>query len=164
MVIKPRVFRSLCRARALLCRPYQEQPDGSPSIDEVARQVGLSSSHFTRLCEAVFGATPHQLRIDARLDQAKDLLAAGRLSVTEICMEVGFSSLGSFSVLFGRRVGTPPSHYQRRLRPMVQVPKSWFTPTLPGCLSLMAHLPADAFSQFSRSAQGAALARVAAGQ
>jgi AraC-like DNA-binding protein len=165
MVVKPRVFRSLCRARALLCKPAQEEPQRPPSIEEIAHQIGLSSSHFTRLCESVFGATPHQLRIDARLDQAKDLLAAGRLSVTEVCMEVGFSSLGSFSLLFGRRVGTPPSRYARR--PMVQVPDSFPAalplPRQPGCLSLMAHLPAGALSQFSRSTPAGPTSRLASG-
>jgi AraC-like DNA-binding protein len=151
MLVKPRVFRSLCRARALLCQP--EQPEQAPTIEEIARQVGLSPGHFTRLCESVFGATPHQLRIDARLQLAKGLLAAGRLSVTEVCIEVGFSSLGSFSLLFGQRVGVPPSRYQRRLRPVVQVPgpRTASFPSAPGCLSLMGQLPAGAFSQFSRS-------------
>jgi AraC-like DNA-binding protein len=50
--------------------------------------------------EALFGVTPHQFRIQTRLDAAKHLLATGHYSVTDVCMEVGFSSLGSFSALF----------------------------------------------------------------
>ncbi|WP_437984397.1 helix-turn-helix transcriptional regulator [Sorangium sp. So ce117] len=51
--------------------------------------------------------TPHQYRIRRRLDLAKQLLAAGHHSVTDVCMEVGFSSLGSFSALFAQRIGVP---------------------------------------------------------
>jgi AraC-like DNA-binding protein len=54
-------------------------------------------------------------------------------------MEVGFSSLGSFSDLFTRRVGETPSAYQRRMRPLVTVPGVVPRELMPGCLSLMAH-------------------------
>jgi len=100
----------------------------------------------------VFGLTPHQFRIQSRLDRARRLLALGQHSVTQVCMEVGFSSLGSFSDLFTRRVGATPSAYRRRVRAMVQVPGTLPRHLIPGCLSLMAALPPSAFSQFSRSA------------
>jgi AraC-like DNA-binding protein len=74
--------------------------------------------HFTfiRQFEALFGVTPHQYRIQARLDLAKQLLASGQYSVTDVCMEIGFSSLGSFITLFAQRVGEAPSAYRRRIR------------------------------------------------
>ena len=56
-------------------------------------------------------------------------------------MEVGFSSLGSFSTLFAARVGESPSAYRRRVRPMIQVPERR-RELMPGCLNLMARLPA----------------------
>jgi AraC-like DNA-binding protein len=135
------VFRRLCRARELLCDAH----DRSPSIPEVARASGMSPFHFIRRFEAVFGATPHQLRIHARLERAKQLLALGQHSVTEVCLEIGFESLGSFSDLFTRRVGEPPSAYRRRVRRLVAVPGVLPAEAFPGCLSLMRHLPADAF-------------------
>ena len=144
MLLKPAAFRSLCRARDLL-REIHEEP---PSIERVAREVGLSPYHFIRQFEAVFGATPHQFRIGARLDRAKELLASGRRSVTEVCMEVGCSSLGSFSDLFTRRVGEPPSAYQRRARASIQVPAWLARAPIPGCLGLMGRLPPDAFRNF----------------
>ena len=142
MLLKHEGFRSLCRARDLLCEVHDEPL----SIDEVARRVAISPSHFTRQFEALFGETPHQFRIRARLERAKQLLVSGRLSVTEVCMEVGFSSLGSFSDLFSRRLGLTPSAYRRTRRVLVQVPASLPTALAPGCLSLMARLPAGAFS------------------
>ena len=135
----------------------EEVPEDPVSIEDVAREVGISPFHFIRQFEAVFGLTPHQFRIQSRLDRARRLLAMGGHSVTDVCMEVGFSSLGSFSDLFTRRVGATPSAYQRRLRAMVQVPGTLPRALIPGCFSLMACLPAWAFSQFSRSAGGVLL-------
>jgi AraC-like DNA-binding protein len=150
MLLRHEVFRRLVRARDLL----QEVHDRPLTIDAVAKEVEISPFHFIRLFEAVFGCTPHQFRIQSRLDRAKTLLARGEHSVTDTCMEVGFSSLGSFSDLFARRVGTSPSAYRRRVRSMVQVPGTVPRDLIPGCLSLMCQLPAGAWSQFSRSASG----------
>ena len=110
---------------------------GPLSVDEVAREASMSTGHFIRLFAAVFGETPHQYRIRARLERAKHLLALDEGSVTEVCLEVGFSSLGSFSDLFARRVGVAPSEYRRRLRPLIQVPRTLPPVLVPGCLSLM---------------------------
>jgi AraC-like DNA-binding protein len=118
------------------------------SIGDVAIQVGISQFHFIRQFEAVFGLTPHQFRIRSRLDRAKDLLALGHLSVTDVCMEVGFSSLGTFSALFTRRIGTTPSAYRRKVRTMVQVPGTLPSALIPGCFGLMGLLPRSAFRNF----------------
>jgi len=141
MALDADAFRRLCRARELLCEPH-DQP---PSIREVARASGMSPYHFIRRFEAVFGATPHQLRIRSRLERAKQLLALGEHSVTEVCFAIGFESLGSFSDLFTRRIGEAPSVYRRRVRRMVAVPGSLPTEAFPGCLSLMRWFPAHAF-------------------
>ena len=141
MVLDADVFRRLCRAREILCAAH-ERP---PSIREVARATGISPFHFIRQFGAVFGQTPHQLRIRSRLDRAKQLLALGEHSVTEVCLEVGFESLGSFSDLFTRRIGETPSAYRRRVRVMVAVPGALPAEAFPGCLSLMRHLPPGAF-------------------
>ncbi|HXJ85452.1 MAG TPA: helix-turn-helix transcriptional regulator [Candidatus Binatia bacterium] len=120
-------------------------------MKHIANEVAISPYHFIRQFEAVFGITPHQFRIQTRLDQAKLLLAKGDLSVTEICMEVGFSSLGTFSDLFTRRFGAPPSLYKRSARAMVQVPGNYPQELFPGCLSLMGSLPATAFRNFQEA-------------
>jgi AraC-like DNA-binding protein len=136
-------FRRLCLARDLL----RVQREPSPSIAELAREVQISPFYFIRQFEALFGLTPHQFRIQTRLEAAKRLLATGDYSVTDVCMEVGFSSLGSFSTLFTRRVGEPPSMYRRRVRAMVQVPERRSADLTPGCLTLMCRLPPSAFSR-----------------
>jgi len=93
MLLRHEGFRRLCLARDLL----REIREPSPSIADIARDVRISPFHFIRQFEALFGVTPHQFRIQARLDAAKQLLASGRYSVTDVCLEVGFSSLGSVS-------------------------------------------------------------------
>jgi AraC-like DNA-binding protein len=140
-------FRRLCQARELLL-DVRESP---LSIKDLAREVRISPFHLIRQFEAVFGDTPHQFRQASRIELARHLLATGQQSVTEVCMEVGFSSLGSFSVLFTRRVGETPSEYQRRMRPMVTVPGIVPRELTPGCLTLMGRLPASAFSKLSPS-------------
>lgn len=140
-------FRRLCLARELL----REQREPSRSIAEIAREVQVSPFHFIRQFEAVFGVTPHQFRIQTRLDTAKHLLAGGHYSVTDVCMELGFSSLGSFSALFARKVGESPTAYRRRVRAFVQVPGTIPAELTPGCLTLMCRLPASAFSPSFRS-------------
>jgi AraC-like DNA-binding protein len=134
----------LCRAREMLAAV----DDHAVRVDDVAREVRMSPFHFIRQFGSVFGVTPHQFRIERRLEQARILLARGDHSVTDVCMEVGFSSLGSFSALFARRVGESPSAYQRRIRVKVSVPGCFQALLFPGCFSLLGELPPGAFSSF----------------
>lgn len=144
MLVERATFERLCRSRELLCRETVEPR----SIHDVARAVGLSPFHFIRQFRSVFGTTPHQYRIAHRLDRAKHLLTAGGLSVSAVCAEVGFKSLGSFSDSFTRRVGTPPSAYRRRA--MVQVPDRLAVVSL-GCFGLMGLLPRTALRNYGEA-------------
>jgi AraC-like DNA-binding protein len=141
MLIRRQGFTRLCQARDLL----SDVAESPRSVADVARATQVSRFHFIRQFQAVFGVTPHQFRIQARLEAAKRLLALGHYSVTDVCFEVGFSSLGSFSTLFTRRIGESPIAYQRRLRVVVAVPEIRSALT-PGCLTLMGRLPASTFS------------------
>ena len=127
-------FARLCRARDLL----REVHDRPLTIDDVAREAAMSPFHFIRRFHPLFGDTPHQFRVHSRLERAKELLALHDDPVTAICMEVGFSSLGSFSHLFAQRVGVPPSTYRRRARSMIVVPGRPPVELFPGCFNVMA--------------------------
>ena len=140
MLLRYEGFRRLCRARDLLL----DEREVPLSIVDVAREVRISPFHLIRQFEAVFGVTPHQFRQACRIERARHLLAGSGHSVTDVCMEVGFSSLGSFSTLFTRRVGETPSAYRRRTRPMVAVPGVVPSCLTPGCLTLMGCLPVSA--------------------
>jgi AraC-like DNA-binding protein len=144
MIVTRDTFRRLCRARDLLV----EIPEERVSIAEIAQKIDMSPFHFIRQFQSLFGVTPHQYRMRSRLDRAKVLLATGEHSVTAVCMEVGFSSLGSFSDLFTRRIGTSPSAYQQQARVSVHVPGALPQKLFPGCLSLMGCLPPTAFRNF----------------
>ena len=132
-MIHPELLSRLCYARDLL-RDWDDEP--LPMV-AVARASGLTRFHFIRLFKAVFGETPHQYRSRAQIEKAKHLLILSHLSVTDVCMAIGFSSLGSFSALFSGRVGISPSEFQRRYRstsaPEQQLPAS----LIPGCLLLL---------------------------
>jgi AraC-like DNA-binding protein len=145
-MLTKRRFTRLCRARDLL----REVHDEPISIRAVASEAAMSPFHFIRQFEALFGETPHQFRIRARLERAKQLLALSDYSVTDVCMEVGFTSLGSFSDLFARRVGSAPSTYRRQIRPLVHVPGELPKELAPGCLTLMA----AAFAIFEKQPTG----------
>jgi AraC-like DNA-binding protein len=119
----------LGRARDFIFAHYA----GPLDLETLARQAGLSPFHFQRTFTARFGESPHACATRARLERAKELLLNSELPVTEVCFEVGFESLGSFSALFSKRVGFPPSAYRRRLRRLIQVPQALTRPFIPFC-------------------------------
>lgn len=106
----------LRRARRFIDERFDEAID----LDAMARRAELSRFHFVRAFRHEFQKTPHQYLQERRIQRAKQLLASGRFSVTEVCFEVGFESLGSFSTLFRRLVGQPPATY--RSRSLIAVP------------------------------------------
>lgn len=89
------------------------------SLVELAQVAGLSRAHFAREFARTFGVSPHQYQVQLQLDRAKRALAAGT-PVTEVCFELGYASLGTFSTNFQRRVGASPRAWQQRVRPFVQ--------------------------------------------
>jgi len=131
VLIDPRTFRRVVGVREQLLT------NDDIAVAELAAQVGLSPSRLIRVFAALYGTTPHQLRTQARLDRARRLLAQGD-DVTRVCMEVGFSSLGSFSALFTRWTGTPPSRYRKVFQVAASVSGA---PLVPGCLGMLACLP-----------------------
>jgi AraC-like DNA-binding protein len=128
------VLIRLCKARDLL-----RETEEWLLVPHVAREIGMSPYHFTRLFKAVFGETPKQCQLNARLEKAKYVLIATGTSITEVCLDAGFSSLGTFSYVFARRVGMTPTSYRQKFRPMMNVPGELPNQLIPGCFSLMCH-------------------------
>ena len=147
-MIRPELLRRLSDARDLL----RQWDDAPRSVNAVARASGLTRFHFIRLFKAVFGETPHQYRSRAQIEQAKHWLILTDWSVTEVCMAVGCSSLGSFSTRFTRCVGMSPSAFQRRHRPARGSPRQLPASLIPGCLTLMAGFPIDRATLKKRAA------------
>jgi AraC-like DNA-binding protein len=80
----------------------------------MATLAGYTSSRFIRAFQRTFGATPGQYLGRRRIERARELLRTSDLTVTEICLRVGFSSLGSFSSSFTRSVGVSPTQYRQQ--------------------------------------------------
>ena len=102
--------RHLLRVRDLMDRAYASPLD----VPALARSAHVSAAYFSRSFRAAFGETPHQYLLRRRIERAKALLRAGDLPVTEVCLAVGFTSLGSFSNAFRRYVGVSPVAYRQR--------------------------------------------------
>jgi AraC family transcriptional regulator len=84
------------------------------SLLSLAELVHLSPYHFSRAFKQSFGM-PHRYLTNQRIERAKSLLAARKLSVTEIGLDVGFSETSSFTSAFRKVTGETPTDYRRRL-------------------------------------------------
>jgi AraC-like DNA-binding protein len=104
--------RHLLRVRDLIDRAYAAPLD----VPALARSAHVSEAYFSRSFRAAFGETPHQYLLRRRMERAKALLRADELPVTEVCLAVGFTSLGSFSTQFRRFVGVSPTAYRTAAR------------------------------------------------
>jgi AraC-like DNA-binding protein len=121
-------------ARDLIDRAYAEPLD----LARLARRAGCSRYHFLRAFAAAYGQTPGRYLTHRRIERAKDLLRSANLTVTEVCMLVGFTSLGSFSSRFAALVGMSPSAFR------AQAVRAGGPPPVPGCFVLMWSHPAIA--------------------
>jgi len=125
--------RRLLRARDAMDRGYAEPLD----VRAVATVAHLSPAHFSRTFRAVFGETPHRYLQRRRVERSMFLLRETDRSVTDICFDVGFTSLGTFSRTFREIVGEPPSIYRQGHGPIVA----------PNCVQLAAMRPRLAASE-----------------
>ena len=100
----------LRRARDLMDREYARPLD----VAELARAALMSTAHFSRQFRAAYGETPYAYLMTRRIERAKALLRGDELSVTEVCLAVGCTSLGSFSARFTQVVGETPTAYRAR--------------------------------------------------
>jgi AraC-like DNA-binding protein len=98
----------LRRARDLIDREYARPLD----VPEMAQRALMSPAHFSRRFRAAYGETPYSYLMTRRIERAQDLLRRGDLSVTDVCLAVGCTSLGSFSSRFTEIVGMTPSAYR----------------------------------------------------
>ncbi len=120
--------RRMLRARDAMDRSYAEPLD----IASLARIAYVSEAHFIRTFRATFSETPNRYLQRRRVERAMFQLRSSDRSVTDICMGVGFASLGTFSRAFKEIVGEPPSAYRRR-GPLPAVPTcfamAWLRPS-----------------------------------
>ena len=106
--------RRLLRARDAMDRAYAQPLD----VRAVAKVAHLSVGQFIRTFRATFGETPHRYLQRRRIERSMFLLSETNRSVTDVCFDVGFGSLGTFSRTFGDIVGVTPSEYRLRQGPV----------------------------------------------
>ncbi|MEU8900189.1 helix-turn-helix transcriptional regulator [Nocardia sp. NPDC048505] len=100
----------LRRVRDRIDREYARPLD----VEALARDAHISAGHLSRQFKAAYGESPYSYLMTRRIERAMTLLRRGDLSVTEVCFEVGCSSLGTFSTRFTELVGMPPSAYREQ--------------------------------------------------
>lgn len=134
--------RRLLRARDAMDRSYAHPLD----VPAVAAVAHISPAHFSRTFRAVFGETPHHYLQRRRIERSMFLLRETDRSITDICFDIGFTSLGTFSRTFRAIVGESPSRYRRGHGPIVA----------PHCVQLAAMRPLAQVSSFGEAKPSAA--------
>ena len=119
--------RRLLRARDAMDRAYAEPLN----VREIAAVAHVSEAHFIRSFRATFGETPHQYLQRRRVERSMFLLRDTDRSVTDICLDVGFMSLGTFSRTFREIVGETPSDYRAANGPVMAPNCIWMAATRP---------------------------------
>ncbi|GAB3437156.1 helix-turn-helix transcriptional regulator [Flindersiella endophytica] len=119
------LLRRLRLAKDAMDRDWAEPLD----LDAVAATAGYSRYHFVRLFKQAYGETPGQYLSRRRIERAQELLRSANLTVTEVCMLVGFTSLGTFCTRFKQQTGLTPGEFQASAR-------SSGPPPIPGCFVL----------------------------
>lgn len=110
--------RHLVRARDLADARYAEPL----TVDDMARAAGLSRGHFSTQFRKAFGESPHAYLLTRRLERAAALLRSTDHSVAEICVDVGWTSVGSFTTSFTRTFGRSPTTYRAAYPPGPRAP------------------------------------------
>ena len=125
------------RAELVLLRKVRDRIDRDYAqpldVDALARGAHLSAGHLSRAFKAAYGESPYSYLMTRRIERAMALLRRGDRTVTEVCFEVGCSSLGTFSTRFTELVGVPPSVYRRQAADA--------TAGIPSCLAKHATRP-----------------------
>jgi AraC-like DNA-binding protein len=126
-------FRRLNEARDFIA----EHHDRILTLEDVAHEACFSPFHFQRQFKRAFQESPHEFMTRIRLEKAQELLRQSDLTVSEICLEVGYESLGSFSTLFARKAGCPPTDFRR----IYSIPVHWWLRSVPGCFVSRSNFP-----------------------
>jgi len=104
-----RDLRMLRSVRDRIDREYAEPLD----VEALARGIGVSSGHLSREFREAYGESPYSYLMTRRIERAMTLLRRGDLSVTDVCLAVGYGSLGTFTTRFTELVGMSPGRYRR---------------------------------------------------
>jgi AraC-like DNA-binding protein len=108
MLMQPDIYERIVAAKIFIDNNYHEPIN----LQQISKQACFSSFHFHRLFSRIYGRTPHHYLTYKRLQHAKMLLQEEGISIQDVCNNVGFESLASFSILFRKRNGFAPQYYR----------------------------------------------------
>ena len=131
MKLTPELYKRIVAAKVYIDEHFHEPID----LKKISQKAFLSRFHFHRLFRQVYRITPHQYLRQKKLDKAKVLLSSNK-GVAEVCNDVGFESVASFSVLFKKEIGFAPQYYrnlaykkkmEQAAQPKTAIPNCYYT-------------------------------------
>jgi len=131
-------YQRIVTAKIYIDENFHESLD----LEEISQQAFFSRFHFHRLFTKIYRRTPHQYLTRKRIERAKDMLAENK-AVTDVCNEVGFESVGSFSVLFKKEIGFAPQYYRNMAWLKKQKQREQPKSAIPHCFIEQYKLDAD---------------------
>jgi len=129
MEISKDVYQKIVSAKMFIDENFDQPLD----LNIISRHSCISRFHFHRLFTRIYRKTPHRYLTQKRIDNAKQLLGENELSVSEICNNVGFESIGSFSILFKKEIGFAPQYYRNLAYQKKQLAKEQPKHFIPHC-------------------------------
>jgi AraC-like DNA-binding protein len=129
MEITRDVYQKIVSAKIFMDENFDQPLD----LNIISRHSCISRFHFHRLFTRIYRKTPHRYLTQKRIDNAKQLLGENELSVSEICNNVGFESIGSFSILFKKEIGFAPQYYRNLAYQKKQLAKEQPKHFIPHC-------------------------------
>lgn len=125
------LYRRIVQAKLFIDANFTEAID----LENIAEEACFSKYHFIRLFKQAYHKTPHQYLVTLRIDYAKKLLSQSECNVTDVCFQIGFESVGTFTTLFKKMNGVTPTAFrqtaQDRARALQQSPLGF----IPGCFA-----------------------------
>jgi AraC-like DNA-binding protein len=135
---KAYLYRRIVQAKLFIDKHFREKIN----LDEIAEEASFSRFHFIRLFREAYGDTPHQYMMTLRMREAEKLMANESMKIQDICFEIGFESVGTFTTQFTKIFGKTPKSRQKEVLEKKRLVKEEPLKTVPNCF---------AEKQFSRS-------------
>lgn len=124
------LYRRIVQSKLFMDDHFAEDVD----LDKIADEAFFSKFHFIRLFKKIYNRTPHQYLTQVRIEKAKELLRGHRMS-SEVCFEVGFDSITSFTALFKKIVGSTPAVYQLQQQQLKEAIADMPLKFIPNCFA-----------------------------
>ncbi len=126
---KAYLYRRIVQAKMFIDEHFREKIN----LDEIAEEASFSRFHFIRLFRAAYGSTPHQYLVSLRMNEAEKLMANPTLRIQDICFEIGFESVGTFTTQFTKVFGKTPKTRQNEILERKRLAMEEPLKTIPNC-------------------------------